>query len=556
MKRYAATLAGTIGSARRRLPASAAGMFALLDATAHRFGSRAALCIREGGSWKSMSYASLSRRARRLAERLVSIGLRPGDRVVILSEPRPEWGVGFFAGIRSGAVLVPIDPTLREAELIPLLLDCAPRLALASHRYQALAVRLMARVPSIQRVVPLEEDRMERGEVQGVGARSGANGAVRDRTLEDVVLIVYSSGTLGHPKGVMLTGRNVLFQVESSARLLTLSPRDRFLSILPPHHTLELTGGFLGALHAGARVDYASTLYPEEVMRCVRERGTTLLIGVPLFFKTLHRHVARAPSVGSGMGARPFGRTLRAFISGGAPMEAALVRDVARLGVPILQGYGLTETSPVISVNTPSANRAGSVGRPLPGVEVRIATRRTNAVAGEILTRGPHVMKGYYRREDLTRTVIDARRWFHTGDLGYLDGEGFLHVTGRLKNLIVLGGGKKVQPEEVEAVLSRSPLIQEVCVVGRRSTEGITDGTEEVCAVVVPLAVQAGGGHGPAGSARERIREDLARVAQALPPYQRPVRLFVHDGPFPKTASRKIKRSDVLAWLDTRGARG
>lgn len=237
-------------------------------------------------------------------------------------------------------------------------------------------------------------------------------------------------------------------------------------------------------------------------------------------------------------------------------MEAALVRDVARLGVPILQGYGLTETSPVISVNTPSANRAGSVGRPLPGVEVRIATRRTNAVAGEILTRGPHVMKGYYRREDLTRTVIDARRWFHTGDLGYLDGEGFLHVTGRLKNLIVLGGGKKVQPEEVEAVLSRSPLIQEVCVVGRRSTEGITDGTEEVCAVVVPLAVQAGGGHGPAGSARERIREDLARVAQALPPYQRPVRLFVHDGPFPKTASRKIKRSDVLAWLDTRGARG
>ncbi|HEX9782365.1 MAG TPA: AMP-binding protein [Opitutaceae bacterium] len=240
-------------------------------------------------------------------------------------------------------------------------------------------------------------------------------------------------------------------------------------------------------------------------------------------------------------------------MSGGAPLDRDIAEFFERRGFPTLQGYGLTEASPIIAVNTLAHNRLGSVGRPLPGVEVRIDAGDHGEVEGEILTRGPHVMKGYYGDPKHTREVIDESGWLHTGDVGRMDSDGFIGVTGRLKDVIVLGGGTKVFPEEVEAALRRGNTVEEVCVVGRTSRHGITAGTEEVCAIVVPstTVMRRHGGH--MDMVERTVREELDRHVRVLAPYKRPTRLVVFPEPMPKTASHKVKRHLLLHWLENRG---
>ncbi len=219
--------------------------------------------------------------------------------------------------------------------------------------------------------------------------------------------------------------------------------------------------------------------------------------------------------------------------------------------MPLLQGYGLTETSPVISVNTLKANRIGSVGRPLEGAQVRIQPIESGQKEGEIWTRGPHIMKGYYKRPDLTAEVIDADGWFHTGDLGCIDRDGFLRITGRIKNLIVLGGGKKVHPEEVEACLARGTLVKEVCVLGVISTDGLKQGTEEVCAVVVASDEALRRYKDQPALVEQEVKKEIERLSKDLAAYKRPSRIELYPDELPKTATRKIKRPLVKTWLQS-----
>jgi long-chain acyl-CoA synthetase len=350
------------------------------------------------------------------------------------------------------------------------------------------------------------------------------------------------------------------------------------LSMLPLNHLLELTCGFLGALYAGGRICYFHSLFPHEIAEIMRDKKVTCMITVPLFLKMLKAGIEREAARGGKINRLLFsfmlevaalirvpvirklifrkvhkrlGGGLRAFISGGAPLEPEVSEFFDRLGIPIYQGYGLTETSPVISVNTPAHNRAGSVGRPLPGVRVRILQNGTNE--GEILTVGPHVMKGYYGREDLTREVIDEEGWFHTGDLGRIDRDGYLYVTGRIKNLIVLGSGKKVNPEEVEAIISQSALIKEVCVVGQLAREGMQRGFEEICAVAVPSEALVSRSS-ERGAIRDEVAKEIDRLAMSLAPFKRPSRVVIRLEDLPKTSTRKVKRALVLEWLDRKEA--
>lgn len=253
---------------------------------------------------------------------------------------------------------------------------------------------------------------------------------------------------------------------------------------------------------------------------------------------------------------RRLGGALAEFISGGAPLDPQVARFFQRLGFSVYQGYGLTESSPVISANTARHNRLGSVGRPIPGVSVRIQRSGSGEGDGEVLTRGPHVMKGYFGREDLTREVIDKEGWLHTGDLGRTDREGFLYITGRAKNLIVLGGGKKVSPEEVEEVLSRGPAVKEVCVVGRRSKRGVLEGTEEVWAVVVPEDSLAQQLRESPGALEEEVREEIRRLSLDLAPYKRPARVVLRPEELPRTATRKVRRPLLHQWLDSQEGSG
>jgi long-chain acyl-CoA synthetase len=392
-----------------------------------------------------------------------------------------------------------------------------------------------------------------------------------ERSVDETGLLIYTSGTTGRPKGVEITLGNLAFEVRSLLQVNPFQPDDVLVSILPLHHLLELVCGLLVPLHVGARVCYSASLFPQDVVALLRERRATVMLCVPLFLKLMKAAVerevhARGRGARLGFGAalvvaralpmssrrRLFaalharlGGRLRAFICGGAPLDREVADFFLRLGVPVYEGYGLTETSPVVAVNGPRARRSGTVGRPLPGVRVRIE-------AGEVLTAGPHVMRGYYRRPEITAEVFDGE-WLRTGDLGELDADGFLRITGRIKNLIVLPGGRKVQPEEVEGVLARSAFVREVCVAGTARLGGLSEGDEEVCAVVVPSEPLADRFAGRAEALAEEIRQDLARIGAVLSPYKRPTRLVVRAERLPMTSTRKIRRPLVRSWLEEQG---
>ena len=467
--------------------------------------------------------------ARALSSRLRAMGLQPGDRVALLSRVRPEWAMALLGVWRSGGILVPLDVKATAVELAAILEDSRPVALVVSEAQAGLAREAAASAGT--RLESLEA---------GVRPHGRDDASAPERSIHETGFLIYTSGTTGRPKGVEITLGNLAFEIRSLLQVNPILPDDVLVSILPLHHLLELVCGLLVPLHVGARVCYSPSLFPQDVVALMRGQRATMVLAVPLFLKLMKAGIEREVHA-RGWGARlgfaaahaaarllpvaarrrlfaglhaQLGGRLRAFICGGAPLDREVADFFERLGVPVYEGYGLTETSPVVAVNGPGARRPGTVGRPLPGVRVRIE-------AGEVLTAGPHVMRGYYRKPEITAEVLDGE-WLRTGDLGELDADGFLRITGRLKNLIVLPGGRKVQPEEVEAVLARSALVREVCVAGTASRGGLSEGDEEVCAVVVPSETLADRFAGRADALAEEIREDLGRIGAVLSPYKRP----------------------------------
>ncbi|HEY9793962.1 MAG TPA: AMP-binding protein [Candidatus Obscuribacterales bacterium] len=555
---------------------SATSVLDFIQERVEKFADRPALCIKEGGAWREMTYAELSAQAKNLSSYFIEVGIQSGDRVALLSEGKPEWGVAFFGAIRAGAIVVPLDVKLTEAELTNILSDCTPKVVLADSKHMPVVDALAKKVTSIKHILNIDPGKGD-AEHPGISTLAPKEAKRRERSEDEVALIVYTSGTTGNPKGVMTTFGNLMFEVTRFKEMAGLTENDRFLSILPLNHLLELTGGFLGMLTQGATICFCQSLFPQEIIKTMAERQITGMIAVPLFFKTLKGAIEReAKKAGEamlqklqaglekaeamphemrrqmfGMVHQQFGGKLRVFVSGGAPLDVEVAHFFERLGIPLLQGYGLTETSPVITGNSLSANRLGSVGRALPGVELRIDLKDKADTEGEILCRGPHVMKGYYKREDLTNEVIDKDGWFHTGDLGHIDAEGFLHITGRIKNLIVLGGGKKVFPEEVETALGGGTTIKEICVLSRKQSDGFKEGTEEVCAVVVASDALSAECKGDKTQVQKRVKEEMDKLCENLAPYKRPTRIFFYEGDLPKTATRKVKRPLVAEWLQS-----
>ena len=556
-----------------------ADVMSLLERQAARFPDKAAVCNGAVGHTEVITYHELHERAERLAAHLVNLGIGPEDKVAILSESRAEWGLCFFASIFTGAAVIPLDVKLSLAELDSIVRDCEPRVLFTSSAAAANAVELQYRQRTIEHVFLIDEDdeNAPKENLAYIKNIKDPGRAPRHRPdPHDVAVIFYTSGTTGRPKGVMLTYDNLNFQLESLGCIPDVTKKDRFLSILPLSHAFEMTGGLLYLLSVGTTVVYSRTVYPQELLKLMRQHKTTALVGVPLFFHVLKTRMesqllAKGKAVQAWFKAtwalarlvplaalrrvlflpvlRNFGGSLRLFISGGAPLDPETGEFFNKLGVNMIEGYGLTETSPVISVNVPKTNRIGTVGRPLRGVEVKIETSEESG-EGEILTRGRHVMKGYYRDEEATKSVIDADGWFRTGDLGMLKEDGFLKITGRLKNLIVLRSGQKVQPEEVEQVLMKAPSIQEICVCGRQNKNVKDDRAADVCAVVVPDEALFARLADDPEQLKGRIDAEIAAVATDLSPHKRPKKIFVSSDELPKTTTRKIKRPLVLKWIE------
>lgn len=472
---------------------------------------------RIGGAWVGVSYREHLDRVTRVAFALEHLGLPPGAHVGILSENRPEWGIIDYACLANRWVDVPIYPTLPANQIAYVLQDAGVQAICVSTREQlAKILEIRPELPALRHVVVFDGDAVD-GTTPGLlrftdllatdAPEPAAVAAWRARALEatpdDLATLIYTSGTTGDPKGVMLTHGNITSNVTASCRALTTLPGDESISFLPLSHIFERMVGHYTALHLGAVINFAESF--ETLARDIAEVRPMTLAAVPRVFEKIYARAVETASRKGGIARRLFFwckrwaeavvtlrlagtpvpwsmalrawiadrvvfRTLRArlggrvrfMVSGGAPLSPEVAKFFFAGGLVILEGYGLTETSPVISLNRPGAIRLGTVGLPLDNVEVRIAGD------GEILCRGPNVMRGYYRQPAATAEVIDADGWFHTGDIGEIDDEGFLKITDRKKDLIVTAGGKNIAPLPIEGLLKTNPYIANAVMIGDR----------------------------------------------------------------------------------------
>lgn len=506
-------------------------------------------------------------------------GVAPGDRVGLQSENRPEWGLAYLAILEVGAVVVPLDVLLKEHEVGELLATCSASHCVVSARQLEVVQRAReARAPAL-RLVSLDpvEGLPSWDETAASAPDSGARAPRANPN--DLAVLLFTSGTTGQAKGVMLSHSNLLHNVEAVARTFEFGPEDRLLSVLPLHHTFESTGGFLCPLRVGASVAYARGLKSNELREDLRSSGATIMLGVPLLYEKLlnaiHRGIADAPlarrlvvrtllgitrllrwTTGARLG-RPLLRALREraglgelrmFVTGAAALPLEVFWGFVDLGWPVLEGYGLTECAPVVAANRPERPLSGAVGWPLPGIEVRIDHPEPDGT-GEILVRGPNIMLGYFANPAATAEVL-RDGWFRTGDLGHLTPDGRVKITGRLKNMIATAAGKKIYPEEVEVHLANCPYILEVVVTGGRDARGER---EEVHAHVFPdiksleaLARSSGCGCDD-GFIEATLRREVEARCQLLAPYKRVKRVIVRRQEFPKTTTGKIRRTGFIA---------
>jgi long-chain acyl-CoA synthetase len=521
----------------------------LLEHNAKQFTDHTAFRLRRGERYQEFSFRRAAELAARLGARLSELGVRSGDRVVLSSENRPEWPIAFLAITSMGAVAVPLDAASPAGELLPLVEDSG-----------AVALVLSPKTAQLAAGTKLAKSWVSMEDYEHLPLLTAELPAPQP---DDLASIVYTSGTTGRPKGVMLTHRNMVSNALAGASCFEVGPGDNFLSVLPLHHTFETTGGFLAAFSRGCAVTYAESLKSYALLKEMQATGVTIMLGVPLLYQLIYDGILRgAEEQGKGklfaallalsrffrerLGLKigkllfasvhkKFGGKLRFFVSGGAALDPELIRSFELLGFTMIQGYGLTESSPVLTACTPHANRAGSVGRPIPGVEVRIAGPET---VGEIVAAGPNVMLGYYRQPELTAKVLIGG-WLYTGDLGYFDRDGFLFITGRSKDLIVTGSGVNVYPEEIEARLGKLPPVKECCVMGTVVETGLRKGSEEVLAVVVPKE----------GRGEPEIKTAVAELNRELTDYKRIARLIVRTEELPKTRLMKVKRFELRKEL-------
>ena len=535
------------------------------------YGQVKALTLKTKDGYEELSYIEISRKAKKFANYLIeTVGVQRGERIAIICESRPEFSIGIFGSIQTGAITVPLDVKLTVQEHTHILNDCNPCILLCSSHYLEHAMEVKNNVPSIEHIFVLDDevDNTQYPRVSTLEADIEKD-LGRPRTLDETALIVYTSGTTGNPKGVMISFGNIYSQLRDFEYMFKMDHDNTLLSILPLNHLLELDCGFFGMLYMGAKVIYIKSLNPKELTSTMKEKGITNMIVVPLVVKMLKNSIDKQIKKQSETTQKAFkilyglakftprkirrlmfksvidglGGKLECFICGGAPLEDNVAEFFERIGVPVFQGYGLTETSPTISTNRYGHSKIGTVGQALPSVIVKIADN------GEILSTGPNVMQGYYNKPEMTKEVIDEAGWFHTGDIGEIDKDGFIKITGRIKNMIVLGGGKKIFPEEVEAVLESSELIKEVCVMSLTIKSGNKEGTEEVGAIICPVDDLQ---KKTDDEIQKLIEEEVKKLSVAnLAPYKAPTVVVLHRDELPKTSTRKVKRKDLKEWYES-----
>ncbi len=569
---------------------------------ARKYPDRPALSHKPGGSktWETLTYKKVADQVKQVSLGLRALGVGRGDRVALLSENRPEWAICDLAAQAAGAVTVPIYPTLPASQVAHILADSGAKAIIVSDAKQmAKVLPLRESLPDLSVLVTLDADASKDGVYSlaavieaGAAASFDDYEARRDSVQhDDLMSLVYTSGTTGSPKGAMLTHGNMAAAIDGANDKFPqfTPPNDVFLSFLPLSHVFERVTYNL-ALTQGAQTIYNDSIF--KLLDNMAELHPTIMQCVPRVFESIQERVFdgiaklperrknltnRALEIGgivarrqnAGKSVSPvlfglflfydklvlskirarFGSKVKFLVSGGAPLSPATATFFLAIGIPILEGWGLTETTAAAAANPRGRVKIGTVGTALAGVSVKTADD------GEILVQGPTVMRGYWNLPEATAEVIDAERWFHTGDIGEIDAEGYLKITDRKKDILVLANGKKVAPQPIETLLKRSPLLSEVVLLG--------DNAGTVGALVVPnydllkawAKEQGGEAKKPEElaadpAARKYVKSEIDKLSKELADFEKIKRIALLPYAFTQdsgelTPTLKVKRKVV-----------
>jgi long-chain acyl-CoA synthetase len=482
------------------------------------------------GVYKYITYKDLEKKVDAFSSAFLELGVKQGDKVALMSENSPEWVITDLSLVCIGALNVPVYTTLTYQQLEYILNNCGAKgIVVSGNSYYQKVVKIFDSVPTLEFVIHLDQvEKVEHERVKTISFPEilalGQNNLEKNKpeiekisdslSEDELCSIIYTSGTTGDPKGVVLTHKNFMSNAKEAAKILLREVEDELeLSFLPLSHSLERVVYYALVVVGGKTVAYAESI--EAITKNLAEVRPTVMVSVPRIFEKIYTKVMdgvhHAPplrqkifkwalKVGkeyhdSVINGQPIsfvleseyrladklvfskikektGGNIKIFVSGGAPLMREIAEFFAYIGLPILEGYGLTESSPVITFNRPNNYKFGAVGQPIPGVEVRIAED------GEILARGPNIMKGYYNNHEATAEAIDMDGWLHTGDIGELDSENFLKITDRKKEIIVMSNGKNVAPQPIESILKTSKYIEQVALIG--------DNKKYISALIVP----------------------------------------------------------------------
>lgn len=553
----------------------------LVDNSVLKFSDRAAYMYKDDHKepFKTMTYAEFKDDQNAIGTALIERGFK-GSKIAVIGDNSHRWALSYYSVVCGVGVIVPIDRNLEKGEITNLLQRADVEAVFASTKLASTIASLLEELPLVKKVIImaapeddvdefLEDERfmtMEQLVSEGKELVAKGNSAYIDAEIhaEDLSTILFTSGTTGLAKGVMLSHRNLSQNVFNMSKYVQIPDEGRVLDVLPMHHVYEMTCTVMTSFYQGATVVICEGL--KYIQQNFVEAECNIMLGVPLIFENIYRKIwtkaeksgnadklRRAINMSMKLDLRNkkvvtkrlfkavhdiFGESLYILIAGGAAIDPNVISEFEAMGLPMMQGYGMTENSPIIAVNQDRYGKAASVGKPMPGTEVRIVDKDESGI-GEVICKGPSVMMGYYKDAENTAKTIKGG-WLYTGDYGYLDEDGFLYITGRKKNVIVTKGGKNIFPEEVEYYLLLSDFISEVIVYGKH--EEIKD--DLICTAIMYPDFKAleNAGYMTDEEKYRKLKEAVDEANSKMPPFKRVKRIEIREDDFIKTTTLKIKR--------------
>lgn len=549
----------------------------MLEGSAQTFGSKPAFWVKteKGGAYTSITYAQMFADVNGLGTSLLAGGLS-GKRIAIIGENGYPWAISYLAVMCGGGVAVPLDKELPVHELQQLIISAQCSCVIFTDKFEAAFQEMKTGGETKLEVLINMDLNVSKGDVLSFGELTEAGKnlvASGDRSFLDVQIqrnemgvLLFTSGTSGLSKGVMLSHANLAEDIMLSTRLLLVKDSDIFFSVLPLHHTYECTCGFLVPLYRGASIAYCEGL--KYIVKNLQEAKPTFFLGVPALFENMYEKIwqnvrkkgkedalkrmialnRKTKKIGIDIGplflkeiTAVFGGRMRMMICGGAAINPDVLQGIRDFGIMALQGYGLTESSPICALNPDTVPKNQSAGKALPETEVKIENSDPETGIGEICIRGGHIMLGYFENPEATAEVI-RDGWYYTGDLGRIDSEGYIYITGRKKNVIITKNGKNVYPEELEYYLKNIPYIEETMVFGKETEDG-----QDMLIVAAVFAdesqVSLVLGEQYSQEALERLLwNEIDKINENLPFFKRIKKLILRKEDFEKNTSKKIKR--------------